>query len=202
MHLTCGKKNGARLHWRKATLFLAANRYVQYMKHSLLFLIFICTYQVLHSQKISGDEFHEEIEMAVSILTEVHANPFAFQTEEGLNRLKDSILQEYNSLDSISILTAFQCYANLVSSIKCAHSGAYRTKKLDSIINEFPLKIKIIDGKGLIAQNYPALNMYIGDQIVSINGISWKSIFVKGKKFHSSDGDSPLNAALFEKRCN
>ncbi len=172
------------------------------MKHSLLFLLFICTYQVVHSQKISGEEFHKEIERAVSLLTEVHANPLAFQTEEGLHQLKDSILQEYNSLDSISILTAFQCYANLVSSIKCAHSGTYRTKKLDSTINEFPLKIKVVDGKGLIAQNYTVLNLFIGDQIVSINGISWKSIFVKGKKLHSSDGDSPLNGALFERRCN
>lgn len=156
----------------------------------------------MHSQRIAGKEFCEEIEMAVSVLTEVHANPFAFQTKEGLNQLKDSIVQEYNSLDSISILDAFQCYANLLSSIKCAHSGAYRTKKLDSTINEFPLKIKVINGNGFIAQNYPELNLFIGDQVVSINDISWKSVFEKGKKLHSSDGDSPLNCALFERRGN
>ncbi|TNE53849.1 MAG: hypothetical protein EP338_09990 [Bacteroidetes bacterium] len=171
------------------------------MKHSVFFLLLICTYQIAHSQKISGKEFQKEIDLTALVLTDVHANPFAFQTEEGLNKLKDSVLQEYNFQDSILILDAFQCYANLVSSIKCAHSGAYRTKKLDSTINEFPLKIKVIKGNGLIAQNYPELNLFRGDQVVSINGISWKSVFEKGKKLHSSDGDSPLNAALFERRC-
>ncbi|PHR43714.1 MAG: hypothetical protein COA32_15785 [Fluviicola sp.] len=172
------------------------------MKCSLFFLMFVCACQVAHSQKISRKEFQEEIEIAVLVLTDVHANPFAFQTEEGLIQLKDSILHEHNSKDSISVLTAFQCYANLVSSIKCAHSGAYRTKELDSTIHPFPVEIKIIEEKGFIARNYPVLNLFTGDQIVSINNIAWKSIFVKGKNLHSSDGDSPLNGALFERRYN
>ena len=161
--------------------------------------MFVCVLQAAHSQKIAREDFQEEVKMVISILKDVHPYPYAFQTEERFNFIKDSILQGYNSQDSISVLDAFQCYANLTGILKCGHTGVYRTKELDGVINKFPMDIKVIDGVGLITHNNPSMNLSIGDQIISVNDISWKAIFEKGIKLHSSDGDSPLNHALFER---
>ena len=170
------------------------------MKNTLLLIMFFTVGLFANCQSISKAEFKKELQTTISFLSHVHANPFGYQTEEGLSAIKDSILHEYQSQDSISLLKAYQCYSNMVSSIKCAHSGAYKSKALDATIHQFPMDLKIIDDKGFVNQDYSTFQAYVGDQIVSINGIAWTTILTQGKRLHSSDGNSPLTRSLFEKR--
>jgi C-terminal processing protease CtpA/Prc len=168
------------------------------MKTTFLFILFVSVCQVADAQSISQKEFKEEIETSLAFITDVHANPFKYQTKEQLYSRGDSLFVNYATGDSISLLKAYQCYANLVSSIKCAHSGAYKSRELDSTINQFPLQVHTVE-QGFIAENHPTFNLQFGDQVISINGVSWKTIMNQGMHLHSSDGYSPLNNEAFQK---
>lgn len=152
------------------------------------------------AQKISFEAFKEEIEITKSVVTDLHPEPFAYQPEKKLEELCDSLLQQNIGSDSISILGAFRCYAHVVSSIKCAHSGAYLPKKIDSSLNRFPFDVRILDEQVYIGQEQTAYeSIKFGDQIISINGISVKTLFNQGITLHSSAGLSQLSIKRFER---
>jgi hypothetical protein len=166
----------------------------------IFLLFFVCLTQSSQAQKLSSEEFRKEMEITLSILLDVHANPYAFQKEEAYHYFKDSILNTCNLKDSIPVITAYKYFSKLVSLIKCAHSGAFPPIDMEGVVNQFPQGIKILEHIGYISKDFPDFDLQLGDQVLSINGIPWHEILSEGKQLHSSDGISPLNIYLFEKR--
>ena len=93
---------------------------------SLYFLFFITTNS--NAQNISIDEFYEELELVKNLIKDLHPDPYVYTSEEEFSVKSKFFKEEVSSKDSVLTLNAFTYYARLVSSTRCAHSGAFYQK--------------------------------------------------------------------------
>lgn len=174
------------------------------MKHIIFFLIFVISIRVTHAQrnarnvvpydpnkKYSVKELQFDLAILKDALVKIHPGLFWYQSEKEFegeyNRVNNSINGPMTEREFFILIAPF------VALVRCGHTDIVLSEMFDSYFTDnikiFPFKVKIINSKIYLIQNYTDdKSITMGSEIISINGISTDSILRFMKPYAWEDG--------------
>ena len=139
----------------------------------------------------------KDFQILRQILEESNPNIYRYNTKSTIDSLFNKKLCLLK--DTVSYIQFTQHIAQIFNTIACGHSGwmhsnAFRTYR-DSALKFFPLNIISIKNRYFISQNNTIDSpVFIGDEIISINGTTPSKINKSLRKHMYQDGESAPNS--------
>ena len=131
---------------------------------------------------LSPLEMREDVDTLISVILDVHPNPFASLSREEFEALKNRIYEQ--TLDSMSIVEFWELLASFVAKLGDGHTYVFLPRDIfyrDLFIRDekiiFPFAIKIYKDTLIVLKNYSnEEDIKPGDLIVSINNVPTEAI--------------------------
>jgi C-terminal processing protease CtpA/Prc len=170
----------------------------------LIFLVFILVQNTFGqvSQKFSAEQVKQDLKYLYSTLEESHYNLYVHTPKEKFDKKYNRI---YNSIkDSVNILQVYRLFQPFVALSKIGHCwcdnslvGDVYDAYIGSGGTVFPINITVNDNKMIVNDDYSnSKRIQIGDEIVTINGKSAKSILDNIYSFLSGENDYWINTRI------
>jgi len=184
-------------------------KHVTFASFFLILMVGLSPIQAQHSKDTLSDfiltpkELQEDFRFLKRILTETHPGLYRYSSNEKMDRKMDSLSALLNK--PMTFYDFHLLLADLIASIRCAHTYLTPTKNLESYyvnhLKTFPFMIFFIEGKYFVTvngTNNPSIEP--GNELVTINGQAVLDIRAKMKKYLWADGYNEIfkNKAMNE----
>jgi len=139
------------------------------------------------------EDYQDDFNQMVELLLKKHAQPYAFISEDSLNKL---IKNQYNKItDTTSLGRFIWICEEVVAAIHCGHSVVW-SSQLDQLPKSmlFPMNVRYVDSKlYIIDPKSNANNLSAGDEILTINGVDVATLQKEIFKHLPCDGYNETN---------
>lgn len=161
---------------------------MRYLYITLISLTILNKIGIAQEVLIASESLKKDFQVFKTSLQETHPNIYWYKTKSQMDSLFNSAENRLNR--PLSENEFFDLLFGIVDSIHCGHSTVINPKlstRSDSINLFFPFNVRILNNKLFVAQNYSIVNINLGSEIKSINGLSSSDILAKLYKYIVTD---------------
>ena len=148
---------------------------------------------ILEKRKFTPAELREDFSLMKEVFTTLHPALYEFNTKQNFARLLDSTYVELNK--EMDVLEFYKMLSPIISKIGCGHTAVGLPDREENYIKSFiPIKLKFLDGKAYIIENFSdSSQLELCQEVVAINGEPISELVENLFNYIETDGFSKNN---------
>ena len=158
---------------------------------SILLLMLTIPLYAQHEVVMTPKKLLKDFKIYRAVLEKSHSGLYLYTPKTKFDSIFDAAMLQLKNEEITTLRDFNTLLAKVHTQINCGHSNIFPSSQLFNAAGDeakvfFPLKVKFIQDKCILAENYRHLTK--GTEIVSINGVRFDAIRKKGHEVLASDG--------------